>query len=657
MTSIEYRVRSGDTLRAIARRHQVTEQQLLHLNGLSDVNHLRAGHVLRIPKHNAALANAPARPPRLHRVQANDTLASIAQRNNIPLDALMQANNISDPKKVCIGHCLTIPSGDSPSPKSEKFSSPVQSSLVTSLAAISTIHTLFKGEKAANLEKATRSGEIGLTTQPSSITVKFKTVMTSDSVAPAAKPVWNSDNDFSPRLKEQVKVTIDVSSESPPFSGTLCVDFVRLTFKATGAAKTEEKESVTLVARVEVPVKVDAKSVTKEVIWDGKSTVAVPRELSNRTTWSVNESQDVRIPMTPISKGDAIPHGIYFIHEITLTRDAETVAKDNPKDVYLSVPQLANLTFNEEWDADIAAFGLQPFKSSLEEALRRFGGRDYNTRASKLDEVINVRFITDKSIGRSQCMLASIGGLSGTPGLFGQTKLGPAIVGRLASNVYAMYDAIGSDVEEDPGGVWVYPGSFMEFNQPHPNRSESDTAAFHEVFSPLGVSKDASRVSRGTTAARTTSKGKVTGACTVSEDLNNIVLTMDDDGMVTVKTKNRSIVPDARAKDIQTAFRMLVRLIGNTINHEMGHAFGLVSSAMNPDNRFLIGKVMVSSPLSGTDNHNSDSRKDSTAIMDDGKDRDFRRRVEWKGEKQRQKFNEVNKQYLLDCIPRTIRKN
>lgn len=132
MTSIEYRVRSGDTLRAIARRYRVTEQMLGQLNGLSDLNHIRAGQVLRIPKPPPTVASTQARPPKVHQVLAKDTLESIAQQYNVPQDLLMQANSLRDAKDLRIGQRLTIPPGDSASPKHEK--DPSKSNVVRTAA-------------------------------------------------------------------------------------------------------------------------------------------------------------------------------------------------------------------------------------------------------------------------------------------------------------------------------------------------------------------------------------------------------------------------------------------------------------------------------------------------------------------------------------------
>ena len=50
-TVIYYRVKSGDTLGAIARRNQVTTSQLMRWNGIKNPNRLSIGQRLRIEKH------------------------------------------------------------------------------------------------------------------------------------------------------------------------------------------------------------------------------------------------------------------------------------------------------------------------------------------------------------------------------------------------------------------------------------------------------------------------------------------------------------------------------------------------------------------------------------------------------------------------------
>ena len=99
---IEYIVQPGDTLFSIARRFGVDMQELAQLNGITDPSTIYVGQRLRIP------ANAtPAR--ELYRVQPGDTLSSIAQRFGVSLQALMEANGITDPDQIYVGQLLRIP--------------------------------------------------------------------------------------------------------------------------------------------------------------------------------------------------------------------------------------------------------------------------------------------------------------------------------------------------------------------------------------------------------------------------------------------------------------------------------------------------------------------------------------------------------------------
>ncbi|QRN97205.1 LysM peptidoglycan-binding domain-containing protein [Archangium violaceum] len=125
MSSIEYRVQSGDTLSAIARRYSVTMDALAQLNHISDINHIRAGQVLRIPK--ASSSPKPPPQPRSHRVLATDTLSGIAQRHKVSEEELAEANGLTRPYRLVIGQVLTLPiTNPSPAPTSHKPASTAQ---------------------------------------------------------------------------------------------------------------------------------------------------------------------------------------------------------------------------------------------------------------------------------------------------------------------------------------------------------------------------------------------------------------------------------------------------------------------------------------------------------------------------------------------------
>lgn len=109
MATTEYRVKSGDTLSAIARRYKVTVEELARANSLSvsDVNRIWPGQVLKVPE----TAPPPSRPAQAtsYRVNANDRLPELSQRFNTPLDALMRANGMNEGDRIVVGQLLRIP--------------------------------------------------------------------------------------------------------------------------------------------------------------------------------------------------------------------------------------------------------------------------------------------------------------------------------------------------------------------------------------------------------------------------------------------------------------------------------------------------------------------------------------------------------------------
>lgn len=111
-------VRSGDTLTAIARRHDLSIERLVDLNGLRDANRIYVGQRLRLTPAPAA-APAPAKPAatvpaRSHTVRAGEHLTGIARRYGVSIGAIAEANRIADPSRIYAGQRLTIPGGSAP---------------------------------------------------------------------------------------------------------------------------------------------------------------------------------------------------------------------------------------------------------------------------------------------------------------------------------------------------------------------------------------------------------------------------------------------------------------------------------------------------------------------------------------------------------------
>lgn len=91
-------VKQGETLKTIAALYGTTPELIAAANGITNINVIYAGQVLKIPQA-----------PRYYTVQAGDTLANIATRYGVTLQALVTANNITNINLVKTGQRLLIP--------------------------------------------------------------------------------------------------------------------------------------------------------------------------------------------------------------------------------------------------------------------------------------------------------------------------------------------------------------------------------------------------------------------------------------------------------------------------------------------------------------------------------------------------------------------
>ncbi len=98
----EYIVQPGDTLFSIAQKFGVDMHELARINNIRDPGTIYVGQKLIIPV-------SPSSSAKFYKVKPGDTLSQIAERFGVSMQAIMEANGITDPDAIYVGQILRIP--------------------------------------------------------------------------------------------------------------------------------------------------------------------------------------------------------------------------------------------------------------------------------------------------------------------------------------------------------------------------------------------------------------------------------------------------------------------------------------------------------------------------------------------------------------------
>ncbi len=145
--NMHYRVRSGDSLSTIARRHRTSVRTLRRLNNLGSRSFIRVGQRILVPDRgdvyyaqnesvqvSSATRSemAPARNVGIHVVRRGDNLSTIARRYGVTIQQLRELNNLGNRSMLSVGQRLKLREDDSASRRAP--------------AKTNTIHVVRRGE-------------------------------------------------------------------------------------------------------------------------------------------------------------------------------------------------------------------------------------------------------------------------------------------------------------------------------------------------------------------------------------------------------------------------------------------------------------------------------------------------------------------------------
>lgn len=103
-----YKVRRGDNLITIAKRHGVGLRQIMQANNIRRSNHIRIGQTLSIPGAQTASGRVATEN---YRVRRGDNLYSLARRNHTSISKILKLNNLSK-RTIYVGQTLKLPKAD-----------------------------------------------------------------------------------------------------------------------------------------------------------------------------------------------------------------------------------------------------------------------------------------------------------------------------------------------------------------------------------------------------------------------------------------------------------------------------------------------------------------------------------------------------------------
>lgn len=111
-----HRIEAGDTVSSIAARYGLSLDEVLRVNNLQSSSLIFAGEELRLPTGGTSAPEAaPSAPSGTYTVQAGDTLSGIAASHGVSLDSVLAANSLTLTSIIRPGQEITLSGGSAAS--------------------------------------------------------------------------------------------------------------------------------------------------------------------------------------------------------------------------------------------------------------------------------------------------------------------------------------------------------------------------------------------------------------------------------------------------------------------------------------------------------------------------------------------------------------
>jgi len=104
----KFTVRNGDTIKKLARKIGAKPETILAMNGLDAKDRIRAGRSIYLPVRARELSALLQQSDSFYAVKKGDTLYSIAKKNDLSVDELRDLNDLAKKAKLRIGQKLRV---------------------------------------------------------------------------------------------------------------------------------------------------------------------------------------------------------------------------------------------------------------------------------------------------------------------------------------------------------------------------------------------------------------------------------------------------------------------------------------------------------------------------------------------------------------------